>query len=200
MPNLTITTNRDGDGSRDEIALALAYLQAVMLFPNDQAKREAYQETIAADTFLRAVDDGELDDEFLPGSWYRWASVTRRDGDFNGLFEQGTKPSAWTPRCAGEGASFHGGMIAAHVLLIPLVMHYRHAKSVGRGAAYRVLVRLIKRNRLYGVGNERQISAVWHYYQSVAHMWAAFMALDALPSNAHGHSALGGAISSRAVL
>lgn len=184
MPSLTIAATQS-DESRDGIALALAYLQAVMLFPSDQPKRQAYLETIAADAFLQAVDDGELDGESLPADLYKWASLTRRQGDFPTLFEQGTRPSAWTPRCAGDGASFHGGLIAAHVLLIPMWMHFHHSKSVGRRAAYRILVELIKKNRLYGVATERQVSEVWQRYQSVSHMWAAFRLLDTLPSNAN---------------
>ena len=72
----------------------------------------------------------------------------------------------------------HGGLIAAHVILIPLVMHFQHSKSVGRTAAYRVLTEWLgARNQMVGV-NERSLQRIWDKYQSVAHLWAAFVLSD----------------------
>ena len=62
----------------------------------------------------------------------------------------------------------HGGLIAAHVILIPLVMHFQHSKSVGRTAAYRVLTEWLgARNQMVGV-NERSLQRIWDKYQSVS--------------------------------
>jgi hypothetical protein len=186
MPLLEIAASQS-DGSGDGIAFALLYLEAVMLFPSDDAKRVAFMASAVADSFLNVLKDGDQSgddgDERLPRGLVTWA--LNQAPNFSALFDEAVNASARTPAKHRDHGAIHGGLIAAHLILIPLVMHFRYSNSIGRGAAYRVITKwLSAKNRLIGA-NERNLQRIWKRYQSVAHLWGAFvLSNEKLPSSA----------------
>ena len=127
-------------------------------------------------SFLDALGEDDHGDEPLPASLVTWA--LRAAPSFSEHCADALRARAHSPAKVASGASMHGGLIAAHVILIPLVMHFQHSKSVGRTAAYRVLTEWLgARNQMVGV-NERSLQRIWDKYQSVAHLWAAFVLSD----------------------
>ena len=206
MPLLEIATSQN-DGSGDGIAFALLHLKSVMLFPSDDAKREAFMVSAVANSFLNVLKDGDQSgddgDALLPRGLVTWA--LNQAPNFSALFDEAVNASARTPAKHRDNGAIHGGLIAAHLILIPLVMHFRYSTSVGREAAYRVITKwLSAKNRLIGA-NERNLQRIWKRYQSVAHLWGAFvLSNEELPSSTdellgfliaiRTHSILGGAI------
>ena len=173
MPCLKIAATETNDDGRDDTPFALLYIEAVMLFPSNDAKRQAFLESAIADLFLDVLKNDDCGDDSLPGGLVSWALNVAPS--FSELYGKALQPSAHTPAKAGDGGSIHGGVIAAYLILIPLVMHFRYSKSVGRVAAYRVLTEWLGvRNRLVGA-NKRSLKGIWDRYQSVSHLWAAFV-------------------------
>lgn len=154
-----------------------------MLFPSDEAKRQAFLEAAVADSFFSSLRADDCDDAPLPASLVRWALKVAPD--FPDHFADGVRPSAHVPaKASGEG-SMHGGYIAAYLILIPLVMHFRHQRSIGLIAARRVLTGWLRdKNQLAGA-SDRSLQHTWAEYQSVAHLWAAFILFgERLPATA----------------
>ena len=177
MPVLEIAASQS-DGSGDGIAFALLYLESVMLFPYDDAKRKAFMASAVADSLLNVLkdDDQSGDDGNAPLRLMTWA--LNQAPNFSVLFDEAVNASAWTPAKDLDNDAIHGGLIAAHLILIPLVMHFRYSTSVGRKAAYRVITKWLgAKNRMIGA-NERNLQHIWERYQSVAHLWCAFVLSD----------------------
>jgi hypothetical protein len=172
MPCLKIAATETNDDGRDDTPFALLYIEAVMLFPSDDAKRQAFLDSAIADSFLNVLKNDDYGDVSLPGSLVSWALNVAPS--FLQLYGKAIQPSAHTPAKAGDGGSIHGGIIAAYLLLIPLVMHVHHSNSVGREAAYRVLTKWLGSNQVVGA-KKRSLEQIWDRYQSVSHLWAAFV-------------------------
>jgi hypothetical protein len=117
MPLLEIAASQS-DGSGDGIAFALLYLEAVMLFPCDDAKREAFMASAVADSFLNVLKDGDQSgddgDGLLPRGLVTWALNQAKN--FSALFDEAVKPSARTPAKHRDNGAIHGGLIAAHMM------------------------------------------------------------------------------------
>jgi hypothetical protein len=173
VPSLAIAATESADG-RDDTPIASLYVKSVMFFPADAAKRQAFLHGAIAESFLDAVkNDGSGDGPYHLVSWALTAAPS-----FPQAIDDAVRPSACSTK-RDANLSLHGGMIAGYILLIPLAMQFLHSRSVGLGASYRVLIGWLgNENRLLGAKRKESLAKTWRRYQSVAHLWAAFILLD----------------------
>ena len=166
--------------------LAALYIEAVMLFPHDDEKRELFVESALAHAFVQALKRGELGESRLLGD----ATVMRRAFELAPVYSEmrkaGLEPRLRTPKT--ETPHFiHGGLIAAYQLLVPLLT-YRHGQPIGRVVTDSVLAKGLSHTavgRLRGA-SLRNLEKIWQEYQSVAHLWTAFLLSEyCVPTSAH---------------
>jgi hypothetical protein len=153
------------------------YLISVMLHPEDAQKRAEFLNVMAANGLKELLSKmaGEADAPKLRAGAAVWA--IEYGGRWQALAAEACAPTARGAKgAAGPG---HGGPLAGLTLLIPLIAWRKDpSRRPGRGAAYRVLAKLI------GSGaSERTLQTNWMKYRSVAHFWAAFELMEGFPKD-----------------
>jgi len=93
-----------------------------------------------------------------------------------GAIEEGSRPGA-----IGRDGDIDGGVIAALILLLPLVMAVRHKKIIGLGASKRAVMEWLVQKSARGV-SLRHLDGIWAKYRSVAHLWAVFLMAEDVPT------------------
>jgi hypothetical protein len=136
---------------------ALTHLFALMVEPQDEAKRAAVEEALHAWVLLDCAEAGKLPEGVDVKEVARAARAMRFD-----------------ELIASHERNFIDGGLAAEILLIVLGDAEKNPKSASlRRARERVERRLVE-ERLRG-GKRTNMIELWNAYSPVAHLWAAHM-------------------------
>jgi hypothetical protein len=109
---------------RDNKIFAVMYVWAVMLFPNDKAKRTAFFNSCFAAPFADVLDD--------PGIRHHMPTVEVETVAWLGKYGSLDPLSM-----VNKGKPGHDGIKAGYMLLVPLLGNLKYGPQIGRTAAYR---------------------------------------------------------------
>jgi hypothetical protein len=139
-----------------------AYILAVMYYPDDTdlaaGRRLHFLKTIEAQGPLKQLVGVESALVYLKGA--------RKEGSKLAV--------------KGDGIEIDGGVLAALILLLPLVMAVRRQKIIGRRASMLAWEALLTEKGVKGA-SLRNLEKVWAKYRSVAHFWVMLLMAGEMP-------------------
>jgi hypothetical protein len=140
-----------------------SYVLAVMIYPDDTA--------ITAGRRLHLLKTIELQ-----GPLKQLGAALSAQLFLRGSLKEGSQPAA-----KGDGIEIDGGVLAALILLLPLVIAARHQKIIGRRASMLAVEVWLTKKGIKGA-SLRNLESVWAKYQSVAHLWGIFLMAEDVPT------------------
>lgn len=152
-----------------------------MLFPESQVKARDFVRYSFGHSLGQAIQEESFEDLELKAATVRL--VLESQHRFFDMLSEAVEPCAWSPAKGGRTMHMHGGMAAAYMLMLPLVIRHRTGCAIGRNSASRVLTHwLANQNGLTGA-RRRNLQHTWERYEGVCHLWAAYRLFGSLPTN-----------------